>query len=403
MKFINRKSNYLKNFLNNLRYLYENMVNIRQFVSSFFLSKKIFTRFLSLFFSFSLSFYIFSGIILFFGVNFFSGANLFAQQSGGGYAGSWTSREFSARPLAMSGAFTAIADDPNAIYYNPAGLSNLPEVPTFLSSVSMFGLGRTHSTFAWGQQVMPGLGIGVAFNNLNTGSFTARDITGEKFGEYSNHQYMMAVSASYKIAFASFGTTVKYLTDDLQGSETFANGYSVDFGAMFDVFDLFRFGVQLQNASGFMFWNTNRSDIMNLPWKIKAGISSQYPMSVRNYEDRSTVTGEIINTAEYGNFLTIGFDFSYSQYSVAPVVSLALEYEAHRYLTFRGGMALYGDNWGKPQLFPMNQWGAGLSIFPEIEYLEDNLPFTFSIDYTISNEFLTQSGINHSIALSLNF
>jgi hypothetical protein len=70
---------------------------------------------------------------------------------------------------------------------------------------------------------------------------------------------------SYKIAYASFGATLKYLTDNLQGSETFANGYSVDFGALFDVFDLFKFGMQIQNASGFLFWNTAHSDIMNLP------------------------------------------------------------------------------------------------------------------------------------------
>lgn len=63
----------------------------------------------------------------------------------------------------------------------------------------------------------------------------------------------MSAAVSYKIAYASFGATLKYLTDDLQGSETFANGYAVDFGALFDVFNLFRVGMQIQNASGFMF------------------------------------------------------------------------------------------------------------------------------------------------------
>ena len=46
---------------------------------------------------------------------------------------------------------------------------------------------------------------------------------------------------------------MKYLTDNLQGSETFANGYSIDFGALFDVVDMFQFGVQIQNTSGFLF------------------------------------------------------------------------------------------------------------------------------------------------------
>ena len=330
--------------------------------------------------------------------------NSMAQQSGGGYAGSWINREFSARPLAMGGVFTGIADDPNAIYYNPAGLSDLPEVPTFLSSVSMLGLGRTNSTFAWGQQIAPNLGLGVALNNFFTGSFTARDSRGHAFAEYSNFQYMLAVSAAYKIAYASFGTTLKYLTDNLQGSETFANGYSIDFGAMFDILGYFKFGAQLQNASGFLFWNTVRSDIMNLPWKIKTGLSTTFATSVNFQQDRSTSTGEMmIEGADFENFLTIGLDISYAQYSIAPIISLATEYEAHKYVTFRGGMAIYGDNFGKPQFFPMNNWGVGLTIYPDVEYFNDYLPFTFSVDYTISREYVNINGINHSISLNINF
>ena len=197
---------------------------------------------------------------------------------------------------------------------------------------------------------------------------------------------------------------MKYLTDNLQGSETFANGYAVDFGALFDVLDLFKFGVQLQNASGFMFWNTAHSDIMNLPWRIKAGVATRLYTSVTYSEDRSTVTGELVTEGtDFGNLLTIGFDVSYTQYSVAPVVSLAMEYDAHQYLTFRGGLALYGDNYGKPQLFPMNNWGVGLSLYPDFAFMDDYLPFTFSIDYAISKELINFNGINHSLALTINF
>jgi hypothetical protein len=109
------------------------------------------------------------------------------------------------------------------------------------------------------------LGVGIAFNNLNTGTFTARDVMGNAYGEFSNFQYAFSAGVSYKIAYASFGATLKYLTDNLQGSETFANGYAIDFGGLFDILGMFQFGVQLQNASGFLFYNTAHSDIMNLP------------------------------------------------------------------------------------------------------------------------------------------
>ena len=329
---------------------------------------------------------------------------LYGQHSGGGYAASWFKRDFSARTLGLAGAFTAIADDPNAIYYNPAGLSDLANEPTFFSSVGMLGLGRTNSTFAWGQAIVDNtLGFGIALNNLHTGTFTARDIHGHSLGEYSNYQYAIAASASYKVAYSSFGVTTKYLVENLHGAETVATGYSVDFGALFNVLDILKVGVQVQNASGFMFWNTAHSDIMNLPWVIKIGTAySTYTSFVPTF-DRSTVTGEMSEEGDYGNILTIGFDFSYTQYSVAPQVTIGAEYQAHQYLTFRGGIGIYGDVWGKPQLFPMNNWGAGISIYPDIDALNDILPFEYSIDYTISRELLNTSGINHYLGINIRF
>ena len=331
--------------------------------------------------------------------------DLHSQQSGGGYAASWVKRDFSARILGLAGAFTGIADDPNAIYYNPAGLSDLSNEPSFFSSVGILGLGRTNSTFAWGQAIMDNtIGFGIALNNLYTGSFIARDIRGHAIGEYANNQYAIAASASYRVAYSSFGVTAKYLVEDLAGAETVATGYAVDFGAMFNIFDIVKVGVMVQNASGFMFWNTAHSDIMNLPWVVKTGVSYSTYTSFTPSFDRSTVTGEIsADAGDYSNILTIGLDFAYTQYAVAPQITLGAEYQAHQYLTFRAGIGIYGDVWGKPQLFPMNNWGAGLSIYPDIDAINDVVPFTYSIDYTISKELLNISGINHSIGINIRF
>jgi hypothetical protein len=51
----------------------------------------------------------------------------------------------------------------------------------------------------------------------------------------------------------------------------------------------------------------------------------------------------------------------------------------------------------------MTNWGAGVSIYPDIDFLNDNLPFGLTIDYTISNELINNTGLNHAIALNFNF
>ena len=49
-----------------------------------------------------------------------------------------------ARPLGMGGAFTAISDDANALFYNPAGLANIK-----VTTVSPFNLQMESSQGAY--------------------------------------------------------------------------------------------------------------------------------------------------------------------------------------------------------------------------------------------------------------
>lgn len=327
-----------------------------------------------------------------------------AQISGGGYAESWLFRDQCARPIALAGGFTAISNDPSAIIYNPAGLSNLNYEPQIITSVGMLGLGRTNATLAWGQQIYDNLGIGLSFNSLNTGTFTARDLLGHAYNEYSNFQYALSAAAAYKIGYASFGATAKYLTNNLQGAETFANGYSVDFGAMFDLIDMFNFGIVLQNASGMMFWNTINSELMTLPWRIKAGLATRIGLNSDSYIDRSTATGEYEDVyIPATRFILLGIDASFTQFSKSPTFTFSAEFTAHELITFRGGIAIYGEKFGKTQLFPMTQWGAGVSIRPNFSEIFESIPADISIDYSVTNDLINYSGISHHISFSFDF
>ncbi len=335
---------------------------------------------------------------------YFLSTVLKAQTSGGGYSEAWIFRDQCARPIALAGGFTAISNDPSAIIYNPAGLSNLNYEPQIITSVGMLGLGRTNATLAWGQQIYDNLGVGIAFNSLHTGTFTARDPLGHAYNEYSNFQYALSAAAAYKIGYASFGATAKYLTNSLQGAETFANGYAVDFGAMFDLIDMFNFGITLQNASGMMFWNTLNSELMTLPWRLKAGLATRIGLNSDSYIDRSTATGEYEDIyIPATRFILLGLDASFTQFSKSPTFTLSAEFAAHELIVFRGGIALYGEKWGKTQLFPMTQWGAGVSIRPDFNEMFEDFPADISIDYSITNDVINFSGLSHHISFSFDF
>ena len=84
--------------------------------------------------------------------------------------------EEGARPIAMGGAFVAVADDENALFYNPAGMASFRE---------LFVHGRFESRFAkvssgTAMFVLPNVGAQLAF--LTVGDATRRNAQGQDQG-----------------------------------------------------------------------------------------------------------------------------------------------------------------------------------------------------------------------------
>lgn len=328
----------------------------------------------------------------------------FAQQSSGGYAESYLRRDVGARAISMGGAYTAISNDPSAIFYNPAGLGFFTSYPVLASSVSMAGLGRTQASLAWGQQVSENLGVGLGINSLFSGTFMGRDVKGNKIGNMSDFQYCIAAGAAMSFEFASLGANIKYLTNNLVGSNTEAQGVAIDVGAKFNVLDLFSFGMSVQNVSGMMFWNTKGGNFEPIPYTIRAGIAMEYGLNETEYQSRSTTDGEVETISEPATrYLLFGIDAVMSKYDLSPTFMLGIEAAAHELIVFRGGIAIYGDKMGKPQLFPMTHWGGGISLRPEINSIFGDLPFKTHLDYSISNEYLSDSKIGHNITILFQF
>lgn len=322
-----------------------------------------------------------------------------AQTTGGGYSEAYLLRDVGARPVSMAGAYTAIVNEPNAIFYNPAGLAYFGPEPMVSTMYSFLEFGRSHASISWGQTITDNLGVGLGLNSFTSGSFVARDIKGNKIGNYTDWSYSIVASAAYRIEFASAGISMKYLTNNLTGSNTCADGYSVDIGMKFNVVDLFSFGLAVNDLSGMMFWNTEDEVQENIPWSIRSGVAMEFGM---NDEIRTTrdIDGELIE--EYipaSRYVLVSADVVMTQHEMSPKFVIGAEAVLHEMIAFRAGLGIYGEKEGEPQLFPMNIWGGGVSIRPEI----DDLPFDLHIDYSVNNDIISGTGISHHLSLMFGF
>lgn len=326
--------------------------------------------------------------------------DIFSQSYGGGYSEGYLFRDVGSRQVAMAGAYTAIANEPSAIFYNPAGLGFFGSEPMVTSSFAALGFGRAHTTISWGQEVYDNLGLGFGINSLFSGSFTGRDIMGNDIGEFADFQYAFVASGAYRIESASMGVSLKYLTNNLRGSMTTASGYSLDVGTKFNVLDLVSVGIAVQNINANMFWNNAEEDIEQLPFMVRTGVAMEFGLNDEVYETRSTVTGELEQIyVPASRYILVGIDAVLIQNDITPSLVLGIEAVPHELIAFRGGIELYGDDMGVPMIFPMTIWGAGISIKPDIK----DMPFNMDIDYSVAPEVLTDSGIGHHITLIFEF
>jgi len=151
-----------------------------------------------------------------------------------------TSAEFllfapSARGQALGGGFAALTTDVSAVYYNPAGLSQMEHAGLMASSENYIA----GTKYTWAAVAVPFSGgskaFGVSLANFgfsNQPVYTVDDPTGTSGQVYSVSE--TAIGLTYSQQFSdrfSAGLTAKYINDAL--GEVTGNAFAVDFGTNF--------------------------------------------------------------------------------------------------------------------------------------------------------------------------
>lgn len=338
-------------------------------------------------------------IVILITIIFSTSYDSFAQSQNGGYSSAYLNRNTSARVNGMAGAYTAVINDPNAVFINPAGVGFLLDKPMFVTSVSVPAIGRLHSNLAYGQGLGENFGIGIGLNSFTSGSFTARDVMGNPLGDRRDWQYSANLSGAYATQDFGFGATFKYLGHQLTGDDVSASGVAFDLGTKFNVMNLFSFGASIQNLGAKMKWNTASSAEDIVPIMLKAGVAFEFGLNEETIERRTSVTGEVDTLIiPATNYLMVSFDSHYRENDIAPNFILGFELVPTQVIALRGGINVYGEKEGKPTLLPVNVWGAGISLRPEL----NSTNYGINFDYSITNEFILGSGVAHHISIIFN-
>ncbi len=139
----------------------------------------------------------------------------------------------SARGIAMGGAYSVATNDASSLYWNPAGLS---QVPRFSATVlhAQYIADITYNAAAVAMRVNDSSVLAFGVRYLDIGAITRTDIDGHTLGEFHPRSYLAEVGWGQSIYDLSdsdmdvaMGVTVKYLRTDMVER---ANAYGGDFG-----------------------------------------------------------------------------------------------------------------------------------------------------------------------------
>lgn len=197
---------------------------------------------------------------------------LCAGEGVGGQAGAFLRLGAGARAIAMGNAYTGVAEEVSAVYWNPAVLGYL-ERRQFLGMYSSLSLERQHSFIAYAQpNVFKGFTVGAGWLHFGVGEIDGRDVSGNPSGKFDNSENAFLLAAGFQRGFWAVGATAKYLRHSLASAS--ASGFSFDAGMQLRFFkELFSVGLVAQDLLGEMKWNTPAQTTTELPGVLRGGVA----------------------------------------------------------------------------------------------------------------------------------
>jgi hypothetical protein len=224
----------------------------------------------------------------------------------------------SARGASIGDGFVAVADDANAVFYNPAGLTQLNDMEFSLMHMSYIA----ETSYEYAAFAMPAgenfrLGAYVSYLNYGSIGKTTEDSLGNYKAateSYTPNDLAVALSGALKLSnYLSAGLTVKYASESIDTLNI--TGIMVDAGILADLD-----GVK----AGASIYNIGATSIDKAPMGIRAGCSTKF-------------------NAMTENDLTGAAGINYSLAAAKLSASIGGEWKYENFLFLRGSYGLNND------------------------------------------------------------
>ncbi|NOZ08892.1 MAG: PorV/PorQ family protein [FCB group bacterium] len=151
------------------------------------------------------------------------------------------------KAISMGGAFTAIADDASAMYWNPAGIARFKS-SEFLVNHTKWVADISFNYLGYVQPLRNGAAFGlnvtaVTMSEMDVTAYGSDEFTGETF---SAGQYALGVSYGMQLTDRfSIGANGKYINEHISNEK--ASSIAIDIGTLFDTPYGFRLGTSISN------------------------------------------------------------------------------------------------------------------------------------------------------------
>lgn len=177
-----------------------------------------------------------------------------------------------ARATAMGSAFVAVANDPSAVYWNPAGIARLPDRALSIDSVDWFAdLQLSHVSYVFTLPILPGA-LAVQARSLSMDRLPVRTVFRPDGSGTTYDAGDIALGLSYGRSLTdkfSTGITIHYIQSTL--ASWTASAIAFDFGTLYDTgYRSLTIGMSIQSIGSEM---TYIEEPVKLPTIFRVGMS----------------------------------------------------------------------------------------------------------------------------------